>query len=311
MSNPFRGVIGHSRIITVLERMIANNTLPHAFLFVGAEGIGRSAVTEALLKTLFPEVVHLDVSADISFVKRIRDEKTDKLKTQISVKQIRALTSRLAMSAMGGGWKAGVIEEADRLSIGASNALLKTLEEPKGKTILILHAQSTESVLATIASRCQIVRFYPVAESDITTGLAKLGFAKSDALEAAENAFGRPVNAVRFLKDSAYRSTYETGRSSVAYAFAGSITEKLRAATDMAPKAEANKAVVLASSLDRAEEVLRAQLHRQLGLTGVHADENLSLSINQVVHSLERLSEVRESTRQNINPHLALEHLFL
>jgi DNA polymerase III subunit delta' len=311
MSSPFKGVIGHERIITVLERMLENDSLPHAFLFVGANGVGRSTITEALLLALFPLIKTLSTSADINFVQRFSDEKTEKLKTQILVKQIRELTSRLALSSMNNGWKAGVIHEADRLSIGASNSLLKTLEEPKGQTILILHAQNVESVLETIASRCQIIRFYPVSKEEIVSGLLKLGFVKTDAIEAAACAYGRPGNAIRFLKDSAFRSQYETGRSAIATAYAGSIPEKLRLATDMVPKSENNKAAVLASSLDRAEEVLRSQLLHCAGVEGAGADETPSMSLTNIIHSLEKLSDVRASTRHHINPHLALEHLFL
>ena len=206
MQKPFAGVIGHRRILTVLERMMANNTLPHAFLFVGPEGVGRTTVIDALLHAMFDRAGSLGVVSDITRIEREENPKTEKLRTQISVEQIRRLTSRLSMSAMAGGWKAAVIEEADKLSLGAANALLKTLEEPKGRTLIFLRAPSSESVLETIASRCQIVRFYPVSRDQMQNGLVKKGFSPADVEPVFGQSLGRPGTAIRLLKDSEFSS---------------------------------------------------------------------------------------------------------
>ena len=71
--------------------------------------------------------------------------------------QVRPLIQQLSQKAFGGGWKVGVILQADRLSEGAANAFLKTLEEPPPKTVLILVTDSPQSILPTIVSRCQRV----------------------------------------------------------------------------------------------------------------------------------------------------------
>lgn len=296
MSGPFHSIIGHERVIEVLERGCANNSLPHAFLFVGAQGVGRTCVAETLLKSLF-DVASLSIVPDFIRVSRLRDKKTDKLKTQISVEQIRAFTARASLTAMNGSWKAGFIEEADKLSVSAANALLKTLEEPKGKTIMILRAPSKESVLETITSRCQIIRFYPVGIQTIADALVKRGFAPEDARTASELSFGRPGMALRFLKDGEYRAEYETANASMTQALRADIPERLQSVTDLIPKSEIDKAAALGRLLDRAEEQLRSELTQQPSA--------------KVVRSLERLFEVRSAMKHNINPHLALEHFFL
>src|SRR3989338_393110 len=111
--------------------MLAGETLPHALLFVGPKGAGKTSVAHQLGKALLGSLTH----PDFLTLERLVDEKTGKRKSQISVEQIRELNARLGLSSLGGGWKVVFIEEATALSMGAVNALLKTLEEPKGKVL--------------------------------------------------------------------------------------------------------------------------------------------------------------------------------
>lgn len=77
---------------------------------------------------------------------------------QISIDQARQLTGRLAQTSLEGGWKVGVMLEADRMTAQAANALLKTLEEPPGRSMLVLVSDSPQAILPTILSRCQIIK---------------------------------------------------------------------------------------------------------------------------------------------------------
>lgn len=313
MKNPFSGVIGHGRILKVLERMMANETLPHAFLFVGPEGVGRTTVIEALLKTLFDIPGSIEAISDITWLRREEDPKTEKVKTQISVEQIRLLTNRLSMSAMSGGWKAAVIEEADKLSLGAANALLKTLEEPKGRTIMFLRAPSSESVLETIASRCQVVRFYPVSKNEIQEALVKKGFSPVDLTEVVSQSLGCPGVALRLLKDSEFSSEKAVWVSTMTEVFNSSIPERLRAAIDLVPRDDIDKRDTLSSQFDCAEEVLRDDLLRTIGCEDLcmYSGKGTFGSPDDILFTLKRLLALRRVEDQNINPHLALEHLFL
>lgn len=76
---------------------------------------------------------------------------------QIVIEQIRELNQRIAQTPMEGGWKAGIIMNADRMNDPAANAFLKTLEEPPGQSLLLLLTESPEFLLPTIVSRCQRV----------------------------------------------------------------------------------------------------------------------------------------------------------
>ena len=90
------------------------------------------------------------------------NEKTNSRKSVISVSQIRELQEKINKRAFLNSYKIVIIPEAECLNQESGNALLKTLEEPTAKTVIILIATSKENVLPTIISRCQKFKFLPV-----------------------------------------------------------------------------------------------------------------------------------------------------
>lgn len=108
----------------------------------------------------------------------------------ITVEQVRGLTGRLARTASEGGWKIGVIVDADRMNTSAANALLKTLEEPAGRTLLLLVTGAPQALLSTVRSRCQLVR---IAGEGVVTAEA----CPEDLLEILrETPSGEPSDAL-------------------------------------------------------------------------------------------------------------------
>ncbi len=291
----FEQTIGHKAAKVVLSRMLTQSRLPHALLLVGPHHVGKTHLATALIKHLFNTDRSLEAIADVVMLKRERDQKTQKLKNQISVKQIRQLSERLALSALDGFWKVAFVEEADRLSTGGANALLKTLEEPKGQTLIILRAQSVESVLPTVASRCQILRLSPIPRAELSRALEKKGLSKSDADTLATGALGRPGLALAYIQDSQLRARKALAREQVQTLFAAPLAEQFRSVMELIPKTEMDKSHQLSLLLDDWSEVLREELF-----------EN-----RRSYHVLKRIQEVREALRHNVNPHLALEHIFL
>jgi len=88
-------------------------------------------------------------------------------KKEISISQIRAVRKHLSLSSYGGGYKFAIIDKAEKMNSEAANALLKTLEEPQGNTILILITSAPELLPKTILSRLEIIRFKPVSLNQI------------------------------------------------------------------------------------------------------------------------------------------------
>ncbi len=310
----FEYTIGHKAAKEVLTVMLTQNRLPHALLLVGPNHVGKTHLATSLIKHLYKTDRSLEAIADVVVLKREKDKKTEKLKSQISVKQIRQLSERLALSALDGSWKVAFVQDADRLSIGGANALLKTLEEPKGQTLIILRAQSVESVLPTVASRCQILRLSPVARVELSFALEKKGLSKSEATTLAIRALGRPGLALRYMTDGELRAQKEIALSQTMHLFGSTLPEQFRSVNELLPKTEIDKARVLVRLIDNWSEVLRDHLLRTIGCIDWSfqtESSGLPLTQQQTLRVLRRMQQVREALRHNVNPHLALEHIFL
>jgi len=277
-------IIGHQKIVDVLRRQRENGRGAHAYLFVGPEGVGRTTVAGEML------------GANVTNVTRNADEKTGKLKSAISVDQIRELRDVLAHTPLSGGTKSVFVEEADWLNAAAANALLKTLEEPRGDTLIILRAPTVESVPATIASRCQVIRFGFVPVETIAASLVRRGLDKEEAAQLARMSNGCPGIAIRLLTDGSYRAERETAASAFHAIMAASLPKRLGLVASMLPKTEADKATALEKILDAWEEAARQKM-----LAGDA----------RYVAVLDRLRESRDAMEYNVNPQLALEHVVI
>lgn len=280
------GIIGHERIVETLRQQAGQGRLAHAYLFIGQEGVGKTAVALGLI----------GAGSDFQQVSRLEDEKTGKLKTAISVDQIRELRDRLSLTSFSGETKAAFIEEADRLSDGAANALLKTLEEPRGDTVIVLRAETLESVSQTIASRCQTLRFCPVPAATIASALVRRGVDKSEAAELAAASRGRPGVALRLLTDRAYRAERDTAAASFETVMASALPKRLGIIAELLPKSEEDKRRSVEKILDVWEEAAR---------------EKLLAGDRRFVAILDRLRESREAVGRNVSPQLALEHIVI
>lgn len=142
-----------------LTHSLDEGRLAHAYILEGDPRAAGRAFTMRLLHRLFPDAgARLEAGShpDVLWV-----EPQSKSR-QIVVKQIDAIIERIQEKSFEGGWKAVVISAADRMNPAGANKLLKTLEEPRGKTLLLLLTRSPESLLATIRSRCQIVSLDPL-----------------------------------------------------------------------------------------------------------------------------------------------------
>lgn len=286
----FSSIIGHQNVCSVLSRQIESGQMAHAYLFVGPEGVGKSAVTSEFIGTLVPS------GTDATKVARNFDEKTEKLKSSISVEQIRELRERLSLTSFDGSKKMVFIEEADYLSDSAANALLKTLEEPRGDTCIILRAETVESVPETIASRCQILRFHLVSEKIIGDALRTRGLDQEETTKIATMSRGRPGVAIRLIRDGAYRAERETASATFQTIISSSLAKRLGLVASLLPKTETDKSTALEKILDTWEEVAR---------------DRMLAGDTQFTPILDRIQESREAMEFNINPQLALEHVVI
>jgi len=127
----------------------------------------------------------------------------EKKQGQIGVDEALDIVKKLALKPYEGGHKIMIIWMAEKMNVSASNKLLKLIEEPPDKTVLILITEDEEQILQTIKSRCQVLHFPPLAEDAISEALIEKGLLRDEALRLAHEANGNFNKAMDLMnKDS-------------------------------------------------------------------------------------------------------------
>lgn len=223
----FESIAGQEKPGRLLSRILHKGKIPHALLFTGIEGVGKREAANLFamacncLAATFPDERVSDKGHDHkkenrpsspcggcrSCRKITSGNHPDVVsiqpdRDQIKIGQIRDLCHMLAMKPFEARYRVVIISDAHALNAQAGNALLKVLEEPPDRTILVLTAYHSHDLLPTIASRCQHIRFNPIAhdtlvdvlvnrkglsarEADLLANLAKGSLAKALSLVAS------------------------------------------------------------------------------------------------------------------------------
>lgn len=221
----FSALIGQADTAADLQRAAAGEGMTSSWLFVGAAGSGRSvaarAFAAALQCTAAEESLDGAWSADLAVppgcgectacTTVLAETHADLTVLRpeglsIGVSEARSLVLGSAMRPTTGRWRILIIEDADRLTEPAANALLKALEEPAERTVFLLCAPAVDDVLPTIRSRCRLVRLRPPTTSDIAGVLEREGVDRSIAVFAARAAQGHVGRARRLATDEQARA---------------------------------------------------------------------------------------------------------
>jgi DNA polymerase III subunit delta' len=156
----------HAAAWKEFEAALSAERLSHAYLIEGPQGLGKLHLAFRMAaRVLAAPWSESDPAVplphpDLTWVTLEVDDE-GKQKKQIGIQQIRDACANLAMTSYAGGWKTAVIWPAEQLNAHAANALLKTLEEPSPRTLLLLVRSRLDTLPATIASRCQRIRIAP------------------------------------------------------------------------------------------------------------------------------------------------------
>jgi len=171
-------IFGHDKIKTILEKQLENKRLSHAYLFLGAEGLGKKALALEFAK----QILNTENLVNCTDFRICAEE------GEIGIEKIRELIQFLSLTPLIGEKKVLIIDNAQNLNQQSGNALLKTLEEPALSSVIILIASGQP--LKTIASRCQIFNFNLFSQKQLRE------FAEKEKIQADESllnlSFGVP-----------------------------------------------------------------------------------------------------------------------
>ena len=186
--------IGYEKIIQGFFRRVDKGTLSHAHLIIGPNGIGKS-----ILARIFALKI-LNKDKDIDYVDIINYRPS---KASMGVDEVREIIEEVSKRPYEGDKKVIIIHEGSKLTVQAQNALLKTIEEPPQGVYIILLAESLETLLDTIKSRCQVYKLTPLNNRQMEMYINTLGRYSEEEIRASL-AYGEgiPGKAERLLNDS-------------------------------------------------------------------------------------------------------------
>ena len=205
----FSEIIGQEKAKRFLKRVMAEERIPHAYLFTGIPGIGKTSMAKAMTMALnchepvdfdgcgqcpscrkllggnFPDFIHIKPDGQ-----------------NIKIEQIRDLNRRLSFAPVSAKHRVCVVQQAEVMTGEAANSFLKTLEEPPPGNILILNAREPRDLLPTIVSRCQRVPFQPLPVQEMRDWLVReKDIDRQRATIAAKGSSGSLGSALRMCEE--------------------------------------------------------------------------------------------------------------
>jgi len=202
--------IGNKLAVSILKKALETKRVASAYLFCGPDGVGKSLAALNFAKALLCEKRTNDSCDHCSSCRRVDSgnhpdvhwyKPTGKSRL-VKIDQIRKeLIPQANLKPFEAEWKVFIIVEADRMNDEAQNAVLKTLEEPPGQSVLILVTSNPSALLPTIVSRCQAIPFLPIPKDELEAAIAeKWGLAKEEAHLVASLACGSMGATKRLLE---------------------------------------------------------------------------------------------------------------
>ena len=187
-------LIGQDQALAIVSRALRSGRPPQAWLICGPPGVGKATLAYRIARYLLAYGASDRGPADLSVpakdpacvqvaagshpgllvLKRSVDPETNKLMSVLSVGEVRRLSGFFGLTSGAGGWRVAVIDTADDMNDNAANALLKLLEEPPSRAMLLVLSNTPGRLLPTIRSRCQRLNLRPLGERDMEAELERL-----------------------------------------------------------------------------------------------------------------------------------------
>src|SRR3972149_5718112 len=344
----FNNILGQERAKKILINSLIKGNISHAYIFAGPEEVGKKLTALTFAKTLncingkedcceeclsckkinslnYPDLIIIRKGDEntktntISDIKRnFGDENEDKDKESKSIKigAIRELQRRLSLKPYEGKRKVAIIDNAEDMIAASCNAFLKTLEEPPGETVIILITSNTHSLLPTVVSRCQVIKFNPLSDEHIKEILIKnYKFSENDASILASLSKGRLGSALTAdykelckYREDVLKMIKSSIRGDLEYIF----TESKRLSKE---KEE------LPEFLDSVIDLLRdAVIINGTGIDEGVINKDVSdkikefssgLHIQYILNMVDTVQQTKSLLKRNANPQLAIETMMM
>lgn len=326
--NTLSDIFGQDAVITKLRGAMAADRLAHGLIFSGPAGVGKATCASALAAFFLCENPrksdacgtcqscraiaagsHPDFHIITRELARMYDKTGKSKATLLPIEVIRhAVAEPAGRKTVLGRGKVFIIEQAELMTAQAQNALLKTLEEPAGRTLIILLTTNANELLPTIRSRCQIFRFAPLKTDVVVAELKRRGVDAETATTAAELADGSLGAALRWIEDDVLGTARDVaGAVDLALSGKGNdLADLVRKAADVYAQKYLDR-----DELASKDSAMREGLVMYLGIAarrmrGKLAESNVTERACSVIEAIARAEKYLDA---NVNVAIVMEQL--
>ncbi len=323
-------VIGHQKQWQLLKKTAELERIPHAILFAGERHLGKKTIALEFAKLIncssnnFLKKPCQTCKNCQDIEKRIHPDLIligpQSQKGEIQISQIRDLILKFSLHPHSFYYKIAIISEAHLMNADAQNCFLKILEEPKGKSILILTTEYPEMLLPTIISRTQKIKFFGVPKKEIEKYLVSQKISGESVKYLNYFSGGKPGAVINFLSDPSVFASQKKIISDLSKIFQSGLSFKFQYAKNLLKEDDNEKKEDLFLILNIWQSFLRNALLNKIG-AGSIGNEVSNGAREEIFEkiSLEKIKNIIKSiqltifliSRTNINQKLALELLLM
>lgn len=324
---PFNDIIGQERAIKILTKSLKENKVSSSYIFVGSEGTGKKFAAIEFTKAINCSNLNKNLEAcdNCHSCNEINKQCCPDLKIvestkgSIKIEQIRKIRKEIELKPFRSKKKVYIIDQAEKMTLEASNCLLKTIEEPPYYAIIILICSKIDPILPTIVSRCQIVNFGLVNPPKIKEILLnKINNLEKDKAEIISKlAQGSIGKAFKLIADKEYFIRREEVLDYLSAISPGKYDDDIFARVEK-----------MLSEIDRIEEILEMIKLWYRDILIIKSTGNQKFIVNcdkleifgkksqiysqkMLIDILDYLEQVEEYLMKNVNKRLILERLFI
>ncbi len=328
-------ITGQDKAVSLLQRSLETESVSHAYMLIGPAHSGKMTLAMEFAKSLNCEGTDVPCGqcepcrkitdlkhADVQVTGIARDDPSveSKSKTEISIDQIRQIQHTASLPPFEGKYRIYIIENAELLSIEASNALLKTLEEPENRVIFLLLVTDSSLLLETVVSRCQPVELKPVTPSEAEDTLKRnWGVEVGKAALLARLSRGRFGWAVSAAQDENLIEQRAETMEAILELIDADTESRFAYSSQLAGKFSNDRNFVyerLDMWLDWWRDMLLIKTGSEDNITNIDRVDELKQmvqgrSLSGIRDFIRSIQKAGEELRLNANPRLALEMLML
>ncbi len=314
-------IIGHDWAVRRLRLQVEKGHIAQSHLFVGPPSVGKAALARVLAAAVLAHGAR-DPARSAMLVNKLKHPDLMWVKAEngsIKVEQIREVLHNLTLTPVEGPYRIVVIDDAHLATDSGKNAVLKTLEEPNPTSIIIMIAPSSDVMLPTITSRCQVLNLRPVSRQTIMQSLLVKGVNAQQADLVARLARGCPGWALRAVADDDLMAAHSQYIADLETLLTANRTRRFEYSEQLSRADDTEIQTVLEHWLlywmDVAREIKTAQPHDDLLLNVDHAQMIAHIAsrvaLGEVVRQVRGLMDMLRYLQQNVSMRVAIDVFLL